>query len=116
MGGLPHGALAAMSARVRLGVRGVSLQVRLTPKGGRDAVEGWMQGADGVPCLKARVRAAPEDGNANVALIELVAETLSVPKSAVRIAAGGSARLKRIEIAGDGAALTARLEGLGEAR
>jgi uncharacterized protein YggU (UPF0235/DUF167 family) len=108
--------LTAVPARVRLGERGVSLQVRLTPKGGRDAMEGWTEGAGGVSYLKARVRAVPEDGKANTALIELLAETLSVPKSAVRIAAGGSARLKRIEIAGDGAALAARLEALGEAR
>jgi len=108
--------LTSVSARVRLGERGVSLQVRLTPKGGRDAVEGWTEGAGGASYLKARVRAVPEDGKANAALIELLAETLSVPKSAVRIAAGGSARLKRIDIAGDGAALAARLEGLGEAK
>ena len=93
----------------------MSLQVRLTPKGGRDAVEGWMQGADGASFLKARVRTVPEDGKANAALTELLAETLSVPKSAVRIVAGGSARLKRIEIAGDGATLAARLEALGDA-
>jgi hypothetical protein len=108
--------LTAVPARVRLGERGVSLQVRLTPKGGRDAVEGWAEGAGGISYLKARVRAVPESGKANTALIELLAETLSVPKSAVRIAAGGSARLKRIEIAGDGAALAARLEALGEAK
>ena len=90
--------------------------MRLTPKGGRDAVEGWTEGAGGVFYLKARVRAVPEDGKANTALIELLAKTLSVPKSAVRITAGGSARLKRIEIAGDAALLTARLEALGEAK
>ncbi len=104
-----------MPVRVRAGERGVSLQVRLTPKGGRDAVEGWAEGAGGISYLKARVRAAPEDGKANAALLELLAETLSVPKSALRIAAGGSARLKRIEIAGDGALLAARLEALGDA-
>jgi hypothetical protein len=103
-----------VSARVRLNEQGVSLQVRLTPKGGRDAVEGWTQGADGASYLKARVRAVPEDGKANAALTELLAETLSVPKSAVRIAAGGSARLKRIEITGAAAVLAARLEALGE--
>ena len=103
-----------MSARVRLGVRGVSLQLRLTPKGGRDAVEGWTQGVNGACYLKARVRTVPEDGKANAALIELLAEILSVPKSAVRIAAGGSARLKRIEIAGNAAVLAARLAALGE--
>ena len=105
-----------MAARVRLGERGVSLQVRLTPKGGRDAVEGWMPGADGVAYLKARVRAVPEDGKANTALTELLAERLAVPKSAVRVVAGGSARLKRIEIAGNAAVLAARLEALGEAK
>ena len=105
-----------MAARVRLGERGVSLHVRLTPKGGRDAVEGWMPGADDVPYLKVRVRAAPEDGKANTALTELLAESLSVPKSAVRVVAGGSARLKRIEIAGNAAILAARLEALGEAK
>ena len=104
-----------MAARLRLGEHGVSLQVRLTPKGGRDAVEGWSQGSDGLPYLKARVRAVPEDGKANAALVDLLCATLKVPKSAVRIASGGSARLKRIEIAGDGAVLAARLEALGEA-
>ena len=104
-----------MPARVRLGERGVSLTLRLTPKGGRDAVEGWAKGAGGIPYLKARVRAVPEGGKANAALVDLLCATLKLPKSAVRIASGGSSRLKRIEIAGDGAALAARLEALGEA-
>jgi len=94
--------------------QGISFQVRLTPKGGRDAVEGWQEGADGVAHLKARVRAVPEDGKANAALIVLLAAKLDVPKSAVRIASGATARLKRIEIAGGGAELIARLEGLGK--
>ena len=89
--------------------------IRLTPKGGRDAVEGWATGADGRPYLKARVRAVPENGKANTALIELLCATLKVPKASVRIASGASARLKRVEISGDGAALAARLEALGEA-
>ncbi|MBU6298022.1 MAG: DUF167 domain-containing protein [Alphaproteobacteria bacterium] len=104
-----------MTARVRGNSGGVSVNLRLTPKGGRDAVEGWATGADGAVYLKARVRTAPEDGKANAALISLLAETLDVPKSAVRIAAGASARLKRIDIAGDGRVLAARLEALGEA-
>lgn len=90
----------------------VSFQVRLTPKGGRDAVEGWQAASDGSEHLKCRVRAVPEDGKANAALIELLAKTLAVPKSAVRIASGATSRLKRVEIAGDSATLVARLEGL----
>jgi uncharacterized protein YggU (UPF0235/DUF167 family) len=89
---------------------GVSFYVRLTPKGGRDAVEGWETASDGSRHLKARVRAVPEDGKANQALVALLAKTLSVPKSAIRIASGATARLKRIEIAD--AAVTARLEAL----
>ena len=98
--------------RVRLGAGTVSFHVRLTPKGGRDAVEGWEAASDGSEHLKARVRAVPEDGKANAALIELLAKTLAVPKSSVRIASGASARLKRVEITGAGNALAARLEGL----
>lgn len=96
--------------RVRPQAGGVSFHVRLTPKGGRDAVEGWEPGAEGSEHLKARVRAVPEDGKANAALIALLASTLAIPKSAIRIAAGATSRLKRVEIAGDTAALAARLE------
>ena len=92
----------------------VSFLVRLTPKGGRDAVEGWGESSDGSVHLKARVRAVPEDGKANAALVALLAACLDVPKSAVRIASGATARLKRVEIAG-GAALAAKLESLGKA-
>jgi uncharacterized protein len=91
----------------------VSFLVRLTPKGGRDAVEGWAQSADGREHLKARVRAVPEDGKANAALLALLAKCLAVPKSTLRLAAGATGRLKRIEIAGDAKILAARLEGLG---
>jgi uncharacterized protein YggU (UPF0235/DUF167 family) len=90
----------------------ISFHVRLTPKGGRDAVEGWEAASDGSEHLKARVRAVPEDGKANAALIELLAKTLAVPQSNVRIASGATARLKRVEIAGDSIALAVRLEGL----
>jgi uncharacterized protein (TIGR00251 family) len=102
-----------MQPAIRATSEGVSVQVRLTPKGGRDAVEGWAEASDGSVHLKARVRAVPEDGKANAALIALLAANLDVPKSAVRIASGATARLKRVEIAGDAKALTARLTGLG---
>jgi len=92
----------------------VSFFVRLTPKGGRDAVEGWAESSDGSVHLKARVRAVPENGRANTALMELLAETLAVPKSAVKIVSGATARLKRVEIKG-GAALAAKLDSLGKA-
>lgn len=105
-----------MADRICSHPHGVSFYVRLTPKGGRDAVEGWDAASDGSQHLKARVRAVPEDGKANQALVELLAKTLAVPKSSVTIAAGATARLKRIEIAeskiSGPADLAARLEAL----
>ncbi len=101
----------AVADRFRIAAGLVSFHVRLTPKGGHDAVEGWEAASDGSEHLKARVRAVPEDGKANAALIELLAKALAVSKSNVRIASGATARLKRVEIAGDSAALAARLEG-----
>jgi uncharacterized protein (TIGR00251 family) len=79
---------------------GLAIRVRLTPKGGRDAVDGVETLADGRRVLKARVRAAPENGRANAALIELVADLLGVPKRAVSIRAGETGRIKQIFIAG----------------
>ncbi len=76
------------------------LAVRLTPRGGRDAVEGWATGADGRPFLKARVAAPPVEGEANAALTVLLARALGVSKSSVRIAAGQTGRLKQVEVEG----------------
>lgn len=89
---------------------GVTFRVRLTPKGGRDAIDGWAQASDGTFHLKARVRAAPEDGRANAALIELLAKTLGLARSALAIVSGEKARLKTIRAAGDTTALARRLD------
>ena len=76
------------------------LIVRLTPRGGRDAVEGWARDADERSYLKARVAAPPLDGAANAALEKLIAKALKRPKGAVRIVAGEQARVKQLEIEG----------------
>ena len=69
-----------------------------------------MQLSDGRPVLKARVRAAATEGEANAALLKLIAKTLSVPLRDVSLQAGATARIKRLSIAGDGPALLAALE------
>lgn len=89
--------------------------VRLTPKGGRDAVDGWSVAADGARVLKARVRAAPEDGAANEALVRLLAKSLGVAPSRLAIARGAAARLKQIEVRDADDAVAARLDELGTA-
>jgi uncharacterized protein (TIGR00251 family) len=89
---------------------GIVLTVRLTPKGGRDAIEGIDQMADGRSVLKARVRAAASEGEANAALISLIARTLAVPPSRVTLIAGAAARIKRLNVMGDTGAIAAALE------
>ncbi len=84
----------------RLEAEGIALWLRLSPKGGRDAIEGLETLSDGRRVLKARVRAAPENGKANAAMIDLVAGWLRAPKSAVSIRSGETARIKQIFIAG----------------
>jgi uncharacterized protein (TIGR00251 family) len=84
-------------------------RVRLTPKGGRDQIEGWWTDSAGQSALKARVAAPPEDGKANTALINLLAGALEVKKADVRIASGAASRLKTIEVDGDEKQLSVRL-------
>ena len=89
---------------------GVALAVRLTPKGGRDAIDGIELLADGRSVLKVRVRAAPSEGEANDALIRLIAKAVGVPPRDVTLTAGATARIKRLTIAGDPPTLIAALE------
>jgi uncharacterized protein YggU (UPF0235/DUF167 family) len=86
------------------------LSVRLTPKGGRDAIDGIDVLADGRAVLKARVRTAPVEGAANAALVALIATIAGVSRSAVGFVAGETARIKRLRIAGDPKLLIAALE------
>lgn len=84
------------------------LAVRVTPKGGRDAVDGWARDPAGRPYLKVRVSAPAADGAANAALTAFLAKALRRPKSALTIVSGETARLKILEIDGlDDEALTA---------
>ena len=76
------------------------LTVKLTPKGGRDAVEGWKKDADGKPLLAARVAAPPENGKANRALIALLAGHLDIARGKIRLVSGAASRRKILEIEG----------------
>ena len=50
--------------------------------------------------LKVRVSAPPVDGEANAALLKLIAKTLGLPRSAVTIASGDTARIKILQVEG----------------
>ena len=84
------------------------LRVRLTPKGGRDAL---MRREGGI--LYVRVAAPPVEGAANRALIALLAKTLGAAKSRITIQTGETGRDKSLRIEGmDSAALDAKLQTL----
>jgi len=89
---------------------GLALTVRLTPKGGRDGIDGIETRADGRCVLKVRVRAAASEGEANAALTRLLAKSLKLAPRAVHLIAGDTARIKRLRIDGAGVALAAALE------
>jgi uncharacterized protein len=91
---------------------GIVLDVRLTPRSARDAIEGIECRADGRTVLKVRVRAAPVEGEANDSLRRLIAKALGIAPRQVELAAGAAARLKRLQIAGDAQMLDAMLERL----
>ncbi len=76
------------------------LAVRLTPRGGGDRIDGWGEDAQGRPLLKVRVSAPPVEGEANAALEKLLAKALGLPKSAVGVAAGQTARIKSLIVRG----------------
>jgi len=95
---------------------GVTIAVRLTPKGGRDAIDGIETLADGSAVLKVRVRAAPHEGEANAALCRVLARALGVPPSSVEVVGGAASRIKRVKAVGDGSTLGAALENLSRAR
>jgi uncharacterized protein (TIGR00251 family) len=90
-------------------VDGLLLTVRLTPKGGRDEVDGIETLSDGRAVLKARVRALPEDGAANAALVKLIANVVGIAASRVTVQSGHTSRLKVLKIEGDGADIAAMI-------
>lgn len=96
----------------RLEPDGLTLHVRVTPNAGTDRIEGTEVREDGTAVLRLRVAAVPDRGKANAAVIGLLAKALAVPKSAVVLVAGDTARLKTLRISGDPQALAAALESL----
>jgi uncharacterized protein len=90
---------------------GIALRVRLTPKSSRDRMHGLNTTAQG-PAVSAHVRAVPADGEANAALVRLIAEWLDVPKSSVSLTAGQKSRIKTVTVAGHSPEILARLSAL----
>jgi len=95
-GTLPFAAPAAGGLRVR---------VKVTPRAGRNRVDGLAPDPEGGMALKVAVSAAPEDGKANAAVIKLLAAEWRVAKSTIEVVLGAADRRKVLHLAGDPAAL-----------
>ena len=71
------------------------LRVRVTPRAHRDEIAGERAGA-----LLVRVTAPPEGGRANTAVCRLIARTLRIAPSRVRVLRGGASREKLVQVEG----------------
>jgi uncharacterized protein YggU (UPF0235/DUF167 family) len=88
---------------------GMEVRIRVTPRGGRDALDGIETLADGRQVVKIRVRAAPADGAANEAARRVLAQALDQAASTVGLVAGATARVKTLSVRGESAALAEKL-------
>ena len=100
----------------RYSTQGISVALRVTPRGGRDGIDGLETLANGRIVVKVRVRAIADGGEANRAVTDLLAKSLHVPKARVRLLSGATSRLKQIAIDGDPAKLGDALRRLTDAK
>jgi uncharacterized protein len=70
------------------------ISVRVIPRSSKNVLE-WDEGS-----IRARLTAAPVDGAANAALIELLSKRLDLPRRTISIVRGATGRQKIVEIAG----------------
>jgi uncharacterized protein len=85
----------------RYSAQGISIALRVTPRGGRDDLDGIETLANGRSVVKIRVRAIAEGGEANRAVMDLLAKVLGVPRARIKLLAGASSRLKQVAVDGD---------------
>ncbi|ABI64348.1 MULTISPECIES: DUF167 family protein [Maricaulis] len=80
----------------------IAVQVRLAPGASRDCLAGSQADAAERHYLVARVRAIPEKGKANAALIALLARQLGIPKRDIDVIRGATSRMKTVRISANG--------------
>lgn len=74
----------------------VKLQIKVLPSSSQDCVAGWLKDT-----LKIKVKAPPEKGKANKAIIKVLEKTLGIPKGSIKISSGSTSSRKIIEITCD---------------
>jgi uncharacterized protein (TIGR00251 family) len=85
------------------------LHVKVTPKAKADEILTVRHEPDGRALLIVRVKALPQDGEANAAVLRLFSKALGLPLSAVRLEAGHTNRFKTLALRGDLSALQQQL-------
>src|SRR5213079_2099502 len=85
----------------RYSTEGISVALRVTPRGGRDGIDGIETLANGRSVVKVRVRAIAEVDEANRAVTGLLAKALGVPRTSIKILSGTTSRLKQVAVDGD---------------
>lgn len=88
------------------------LSLRVTPNAGRDGIDGAETRDDGSTVLRVRVRAVPDKGKANAAVIALLAKTMRLAKSDFTIVGGETSRHKTLSIRGDASLLQVKIKDL----
>lgn len=101
------------AAFLRIDGADLLLAIRLTPKSAKDSIGGIWQDDKGAVWLQASVRAVPEKGKANAALIQRIAKRLNMAPKDIALESGDTSRLKRLRLigrAGEADRITQELE------
>jgi uncharacterized protein len=83
------------------------VHVRLTPRAAKEGIGTLWRDENNIAWLGVQVRAVPEKGRANRALIEIMAARLGIAASCIRL---DTSRLKRVRIAGKAHEIEPRLK------
>jgi uncharacterized protein (TIGR00251 family) len=90
------------SSFLRVDGEDLLLAIRLSPKCAKDQIGGTWQDEKGALWLQASVRAVPEKGKANAALIQSIAGRLGIAARDIVLESGDTNRLKRLRLTGYG--------------
>ena len=71
----------------------MKLQIKVIPSSSRDCVAGWLEDT-----LKIKVKAPPEKGRANKAVIKVLEKSLKLAKGSITIDSGFTSSKKIVEI------------------
>jgi uncharacterized protein (TIGR00251 family) len=71
------------------------LNLKVVPGSSRDEIVGWLGDS-----LKVKVKAPPEKGRANEAVVALLAERLGIDTSSIAVVSGHSSPAKVVEVDG----------------